>query len=89
MTNVKTYGWLSVEKLRYINKHPKIVSMLYDLGLLPEEISARVRGYVDAETERCAKIAENFPTSENTNIPKGIAQEIRRPLHKSQGGRRT
>jgi hypothetical protein len=62
MTTVKTYGWLSPEKLKFINENPQVLSLLYDLGLLPEEISARVRGYVEAavkeERERCAKIAE-------------------------------
>lgn len=56
--SIKTYGWLSVEKLQFINSHPEVVSLLYDLGLLPEEISARVRGYVEAETERIAKLIE-------------------------------
>jgi hypothetical protein len=55
---VKTYFWLSQEKRKFINSHPEIVSLLYDLGLLPEEISARVRAYVEEERERCAKIAE-------------------------------
>lgn len=55
---VKTYFWLSPEKLKFINDNPQVVSLLYDLGLLPEEISARTRGYVAEERERCAKIAE-------------------------------
>lgn len=58
MTTVKTYVWLSPKKLEFINSHPEVLSLLYDLGLLPEEISARVRGYVEGERERCAKIAE-------------------------------
>lgn len=55
----KTYVWLSPEKLKFINDNPQVLSLLYDLGLLPEEISARVRGHVEEERERCAKIAES------------------------------
>lgn len=59
---MKTYVWLSPEKLKAINDSPAILSLLYDLGLLPEEISARVRGYVEEavkeERERCAKVIE-------------------------------
>ncbi len=51
MTTVKTYGWLSPEKLKFINDNPHVVSLLYDLGLLPEEVSARVRGYVEEERQ--------------------------------------
>ncbi|MGH2360197.1 MAG: hypothetical protein ACRDGM_06605 [bacterium] len=58
--SVKTYGWLSPEKLKFINETPQVLSLLYDLGLLPEEISTRVRGYVGAERERCAKVASNI-----------------------------
>lgn len=53
---MKTYVWLAPEKLKFINDNPQVVSLLYDLGLLPEEISARVRGYVEDERERCIKI---------------------------------
>jgi hypothetical protein len=59
---MKTYGWQSPETLKRINSDPKIIDLLYDLGLLPEEVSARVRRYVEdavaEERERCAKIAE-------------------------------
>lgn len=48
---MKTYVWLAPEKLKFINDNPQVVSLLYDLGLLPEEISARVRGYVEEERE--------------------------------------
>lgn len=48
---MKTYVWLSPEKLKFINSKPEIVSLLYDLGLLPEEISARVRAYVEEATK--------------------------------------
>jgi hypothetical protein len=58
MSSVKTYVWLSPEKLKFISDNPQVLSLLYDLGLLPEEISARVRAYVEEERERCAKIAE-------------------------------
>lgn len=62
MTMLKTYGWQSPEQLKFINENPQVLSLLYDLSILPEEISARVRGYVeDAVTEernRCAEIAE-------------------------------
>lgn len=47
MTTIKTYGWLSDEQKEFINSTPKVVSLLYDLSLLPEEVSARVRGYVE------------------------------------------
>ena len=60
MTTVKTYVWLDPERLKFINDNPKVVSLLYDLGLLPEEISARVRGYVEEERERCAKLVEDW-----------------------------
>ena len=46
---MKTYIWLSKGKLDFINSHPEVTSLLYDLGLLPEEISARVRNYVEEE----------------------------------------
>lgn len=58
MDMMKTYGWQSPEKLKFINENPQVLSLLYDLGILPEEISARVRGYVEEERERCAKLAE-------------------------------
>lgn len=79
--SIKTYGWLGPERLKFINDNPQVVSLLYDLGLLPEEISARVRGYVEAETERCAKAADDF-TSNNWDkktreVAKMIAREIR------------
>jgi hypothetical protein len=61
---MKTYGWLSPEKLAFINGRPDVLSLLYDLGLLPEEIGARVRAYVEEERERCAKIAETEPEPE-------------------------
>lgn len=55
---MKTYFWLSPEQLKFINEHPQVLSLLYDLSLLPEEVSARVRGYVEEERERCAKAIE-------------------------------
>lgn len=54
--SIKTYGWLGPERLKFINDNPKVVSLLYDLGLLPEEISARVRGYVEEERQRIINI---------------------------------
>lgn len=57
--SIKTYVWLSSEKLKFINSHPEVLSLLYDLGLLPEEISARTRGYVEEERERIAKLIES------------------------------
>jgi hypothetical protein len=83
---VKTYIWLSPEKLKLINDNPMVVSLLYDLGLLPEEISARVRGYVEEETERCAKLAEGIckhkkgprTKCEFGKAPELIAAEIRK-----------
>lgn len=45
-----------------------------------DSIEAALQKAIKDETERCARIAEDFPTSENTNLPNGIAQEIRRPL---------
>lgn len=56
---MKTYGWLSPEKLKFINENPAVLNLLYDLGLLPEEIGARVRAYVEEERERCAVRAAN------------------------------
>lgn len=73
MTSVKTYGWLGKERLEFINDNPKVLSLLYDLGLLPEEISARVRGYVEeavkAERQRCITAVENLEklTQEGNN----------------------
>lgn len=58
MTTIKTYGWLGQERLKFINDNPQVVSLLYDLGLLPEEISARVRGYVEEETKKLLKLAQ-------------------------------
>jgi hypothetical protein len=60
MTTVKTYGWLGPERLKFINDNPKVVSLLYDLGLLPEEISARVRGYVEDELKPCHELIRNL-----------------------------
>lgn len=56
---MKTYVWLSPEKLKFINDNPQVVSLLYDLGLLPEEISARVRAYVEEERKRLVDWAKN------------------------------
>lgn len=54
---IKTYGWQSPEQLKFINENPKVLSLLYDLSILPEEISTRVRGIVEeavkAERQRC------------------------------------
>ena len=78
---VKTYIWLSPEKLKFINENPQVVSLLYDLGLLPEEISARARGYVEDERERCAKIVEKWCIPGHTvqeAQSKGAAAEIRK-----------
>lgn len=80
---MKTYGWQSPETLRLINSKPEILSLLYDLGLLPEEISARVRGYVEAERERCAKVAERVAgyysanNGDNKEVAQLVAKEIR------------
>lgn len=61
--SIKTYGWLGPERLKFINDNPKVVSLLYDLGLLPEEISARIRGYVEEERKRCADlVCKHDPT---------------------------
>lgn len=81
MTTVKTYGWLSPEKLKFINDNPKVVSLLYDLGLLPEEISARVRGYVEEERKACLKIVnEVHPADgvEGCGCSHEIAKRIKR-----------
>lgn len=56
---MKAYVWLEPGKLKFINDNPQVVSLLYDLGLLPEEISARVREYVAEERERIAKLIES------------------------------
>jgi hypothetical protein len=48
-------------------------------------ISASHAKALKSETERCAKIAENFPTNENSNLPNAIAQEIRRPVMAQKG----
>jgi hypothetical protein len=76
MSNVKTYGWLSPGQLKAINNNPEIMSLLYDLSLLPEEISARVRAYIEEERERCAKIAEAHRGG-GLGIAGVIAKEIR------------
>lgn len=55
---IKTYGWQSPEQLKFINSNPQVLSLLYDLSILPEEISARVRGYVEDERERMVKWAK-------------------------------
>jgi len=60
LATVETYGWLGPKRLKFINENPKVVSLLYDLGLLPEEISARMRGYVEDERKRCAKIVDGW-----------------------------
>lgn len=75
MTTVKTYVWLSAEKLKFINDNPPVLSLLYDLGLLPEEISARVRGYVEEERERCAKLIESGSFLHNQSPAAQFAKE--------------
>lgn len=55
---MKTYGWLSPEKLKFINENPPVLSLLYDLGLLPEEISARIRGIVEEETKELLRLKD-------------------------------
>jgi hypothetical protein len=74
MTAVKTYGWLSQKQLKFISGNPEVVSLLYDLNLLPEDISARVRAYVQEERERCAKIAEDYARQKD-----GPADRIQTP----------
>jgi len=73
----KTYIWLGPERLKLINDNQDTVSLLYDLGLLPEEISAHIRGYVAEERERCAKIAESFKALD-PYIASTLAMEIRK-----------
>jgi hypothetical protein len=81
MASVKTYVWLSQEKRDFISDNPKVMSLLYDLGLLPEEISARVRGYIEEERERCAKIAEAWAKGARSKAEalafRSAAEEIR------------
>lgn len=60
VNGVEIYGWFSPAVLKYINENHATSSLLYELGMLLEEISARVRSYVNDERERCAKIAESM-----------------------------
>lgn len=53
---MKTYGWQSPEQLKFINENPKVLSLLYDLSILPEEISARVRGIVEGELKESNRL---------------------------------
>ena len=52
--------WLTPEQLKVINDSPKILLLLYDLNLLPEVVATHMRAAVDAERDRCAKIAEEL-----------------------------
>ncbi|NJN06370.1 MAG: hypothetical protein HC814_08410 [Rhodobacteraceae bacterium] len=76
---MKTYVFLSPEKLKFINSNPAVQSLLYDLGLLPEEISARIRGIISDEREHWAKRAEGQGLAKGCNerCHKMIAQMIR------------
>lgn len=54
----KTYGWQSQEQLKFINETPQVLSLLYDLSILPEEISARVRGIVEDAQKELLELAQ-------------------------------
>lgn len=57
---MKTYGWQSPEQIKFINENPKVLSLLYDLSILPEEISARVRGIVEDELKESNRLNERL-----------------------------
>lgn len=86
MTAVKTYGWLGPDRLKFINDNPKVVSLLYDLGLLPEEISARVRGYVEEEREKWRGVlamAEQAMAAHPCNVAQCPCRELRENFRKA------
>lgn len=80
----------SPEQLKRINDDPALLSLLYDLNLLPEVILFNVRRTRDEERERCAKIADGGnPDCDSCRVdPQGcdctrtsklIAKKIRDP----------
>jgi hypothetical protein len=44
------------ERLKFINDNPKVVSLLYDLNLLPEVVLAHIRAAREEERKACLKI---------------------------------
>ena len=48
--------WLLPEQLQAINGSPKILSLLYDLNLLPEVVMTHMRAAVKAERDRCEEV---------------------------------
>lgn len=69
----------SPEQLKRINGDPALVSLLYDLNLLPEVVLAHIRAAREEEREECAKIAEQ-PIGYNDSIAQcgpAIAKKIR------------
>lgn len=49
----------SQAQLKRINDDPALLSLLYDLDLLPEQVIASIRHAKEDERERCARIAES------------------------------
>lgn len=71
----------SPEQLKRINDDPALVSLLYDLNLLPEVVLAHIRHAREEERERCAAIVldetKNGHWSSQHLLRNGLAKEIR------------
>lgn len=68
-------AYFSPEQLKRINGDPALVSLLYDLDLMPEQVIAAIRRAKEEERKRCAKVASHFSVKEGKSIHPDIPWE--------------